>query len=94
MALLISAKINSQIVIREKPSPVLYLAYQPWDHGLGIREDIHFTNWFGMYGSASYGTLGLYKYAGLKDHFKATIGFLIPLEDYRGNHHRQVCMVD
>lgn len=71
---------------RDKPPKAIYLAYQPWDHGLGVRYDQHFWK-IGMYGSASYGTLGLYKDAGLEDHFKFTLGFLIPLDDYMGNQH-------
>ena len=72
---------------REKPRPAIYLAYQPFDHGLGIRGDYHLTSWVGMYSSVSYGTLSLYKYTGLQDHMKYTVGVLIPLQDSNGNQH-------
>jgi hypothetical protein len=73
--------------LRETPHDAIYLAYQPWDHGLGIRYDHHINYWAGLYGSASYGRLGLYKYSGLGQHVKLTTGVLIPFKDWRGNQH-------
>ena len=71
---------------REKPPNAIYLAYQPWDHGLGLRYDQHFWK-MGAYGSASYGKWGLYQGAGLDDHVKLTLGVLVPLKDWMGNQH-------
>lgn len=69
---------------RETPSPTIYLAYQPWDHGLGLRSDYHINHWAGVYGSASYGQWGLYQQSGLGQHVKLTAGILIPYKDYAG----------
>lgn len=71
---------------REKPPNAIYLSYQPWDHGLGLRYDQHFWK-MGAYGSASYGKWGLYQGAGLDDHVKLTLGVLVPLKDWSGNQH-------
>lgn len=73
--------------VREKPPAAIYLAYQPWDHGLGIRGDYHINHWAGMYGSASYGQWGLYADSGLGKHVKLTYGALIPYKDWAGNQH-------
>lgn len=72
---------------REKPPGAIYLAYQPTDHGLGIRGDYHFNHWAGAYGSASYGEWRLYKWSGLGQHVKLTTGILIPYKDWMGNQH-------
>jgi len=78
--------ISVAIVAQERweRKDAIYLSHQPWDHGIGIRGDYHF--WVtGVYGSVSYGTLGLYKQANLKDHFKGTLGLLLPGWDSNGN---------
>ena len=62
----------------------VYIVMQPADFGMGIRGDYHFWK-AGVYGSASYGTLGLYKRASLKKHIKLTAGVLIPLKRYLSN---------
>ena len=72
---------------RETPPNALYLAYQPTDHGLGLRYDQHFNSWAGMYGSASYGQWHLYKMSELGKHVKLTLGALIPYKDWMGNQH-------
>jgi hypothetical protein len=72
---------------REKPPPAIYLAYQPTDHGLGIRGDYHIHYLVGVYGSASYGEWRLYKWSGLGQHVKLTTGILIPYKDWMGNQH-------
>lgn len=69
---------------RETPPPAIYLAYQPWDHGLGLRGDYHFNHWAGIYGSATYGQWNLYKKSGLGQHMKLTAGVFIPYKDYAG----------
>jgi len=68
---------------RDKPSNALYLAYQPWDHGIGLRYDHHVWK-MGLYSSATYGSWGLYKQSGLTNHVKLSAGILIPLADYIG----------
>lgn len=91
IAILTSLSINGMAqdygAFREKPAPAIYLAYQPWDHGLGIRGDYHINYWAGVYGSASYGQWGLYKGSGLDQHVKLTAGILIPWKDWSGNQH-------
>ncbi len=67
---------------REVPPNAIYIAYQPWDHGLGLRYDQYIWK-MGAYGSVTYGNLGLYKGAGLKNHWKFTAGILIPINDDR-----------
>lgn len=81
--LLVTVAMTAQI--REKPLNAVYLSYQPWDHGIGIRGDYHITTWAGVYGSGSYGQWGLYKGSGLNQHVKLTTGILIPYEDGGGN---------
>lgn len=54
------------------------MAYQAIDHGTGIRVDFH-AGEARIYTSATYGYLGLYQQAGLKDHFKFSIGSRIPI---------------
>ena len=71
--------------INEKQLPVAYIAYQPFDYGIGLRGDYYFNNWIGTYGSATWGTLGLYKSAGLKNHIKMTLGILIPVESEKSS---------
>lgn len=78
-------KLNAQF--REKPLPAVYIAYQPWDHGVGLRGDYHLTHWAGFYGSASYGQWNLYRKSGLDKHVKLTAGILIPYKDWNGNQH-------
>lgn len=73
--------------IREKPPSAIYLAYQPAGHGLGLRGDVYVHYLLGIYGSASYETLGHYRHAGLKNHFKLTIGILIGIPDYGDIQH-------
>jgi hypothetical protein len=72
---------------RKTPPNALYLAYQPADHGLGIRGDYHINHWAGVYGSGSYGQWRMYKRSGLGQHIKLTLGALIPYRDDRGNQH-------
>lgn len=72
---------------RDKPPAAIYLAYQPTDHGLGLRGDYHINHWAGVYGSASYGQWRLYKWSGLDQHVKATLGVLIPYKDWGYNQH-------
>jgi hypothetical protein len=88
IVVLLSATVGSMAqdyrAFRERPSHAIYLAYQPWDHGLGIRGDYHINYWAGVYGSASYGEWGLYKMSGLGQHMKLTAGILIPYKDYAG----------
>jgi hypothetical protein len=54
-----------------------YLAFQPFDLGLGLRYDLCFDK-IGFYSSASYGSYYLYKMNGLRDHVKLTAGIMIP----------------
>jgi len=56
-------------------SQTIYLGFQPADLGIVIRGDID-----KFYGSISYGNWGIYKYYGLKNHFKLTAGIMIPLK--------------
>jgi len=72
---------------RETPLPAVYLVTQPTDLGFGVRGDYHLNHWAGAYGSVSYGQWRYYKWSGLDDHIKATLGVLIPLKDFRGNQH-------
>jgi len=71
---------------RERPPSAIYVAYQPWDHGVGLRYDQHFWK-IGAYTSASYGNWGMYKDAGLADHVKLTAGVLVPLSDWNDHQH-------
>lgn len=88
-ALLLSVESTAQYnePFREKPPGAIYLAYQPTDHGLGIRGDYHINYWTGVYGSASYGQWRLYKWSGLGQHVKLTTGILIPYKDWMDNQH-------
>ena len=70
----------------------IYLLHQPVDNGIGVRVDYyplsgkdHGKLIPGLYHSASYGSGGLYKMYGLKDHIKLTTGILIPLEPYNSD---------
>ena len=56
----------------------LYLAYQPADHGLGLRTDYQIGN-IGFYNSLTYGKWGLYRLMGIAPHSKLTFGLRIPL---------------
>ena len=87
LIVLFSISMESVGQLREKPPNALYLSYQPWDHGLGIRGDYHLNHWVGVYGSGSYGQWGLYKSSGLDQHVKLTAGILIPWKDWRGNQY-------
>jgi len=91
LAILLLATIGSTAQyhdnFRDKPPAAIYIAYQPTDHGLGLRGDYHINHWAGVYGSASYGQWRLYKWSGLDKHIKATLGVLIPIKDWMGNQH-------
>jgi hypothetical protein len=85
--ILLSITIALTAQFREKPHNAVYLSYQPWDHGLGIRGDVHLNHRAGIYGSASYGKWGFYQQSGLGDHIKLTSGILIPYKDWIGNQY-------
>ena len=69
----------------KQPVTSIYLAYQPADHGLGLRVDYLRIGKFNLYSSASYGTSGIYKQYGLKSHMKLTQGIMYRIPDYNGS---------
>lgn len=81
LLLLISINVESQIK-NDRPASAIYVAYQPADHGFGIRGDYYINESVGTYGSFSYGNWGLMRYVGVNHHFKATLGVLIPVKRY------------
>lgn len=82
---LVAQKAHGQF--RETPPAAVYLVTQPTDLGIGVRGDYHVNHWAGLYGSASYGQWRYYGWSGLDQHFKSTLGLLIPYKDWMGNHH-------
>ena len=82
---LIGVTARSQIIPEEysRHSNGIYLSYQPADHGLGLRVDYSIGK-LNLYNSASYGTWGVYKEYGVRDHMKLTQGFMIRIPDYMG----------
>jgi hypothetical protein len=63
----------------QKPSSVVYLAYQPADHGMGVRVDHYLNEILGFYGSVTYGNWGVYRTVGYTNHLKATFGTILPI---------------
>jgi len=64
----------------------IWLLHQPVDYGIGVRADYYLpknpdtvVQLPGFYNSVSYGSGGLYKLYGLRDHIKISSGVLIPL---------------
>jgi hypothetical protein len=67
----------------------IYLLHHPVDYGIGVRVDYYplknpdsVVQLPGFYNSVSYGSGGLYKLYGLRDHIKISSGVLIPLRPY------------
>ena len=70
----------------------LYLTYQPIDCGFGARVDYYIKvptreAEVGLYNSISFGNGAVYKYNGLRNHFKFTMGTLLPIADYKNSHY-------
>ena len=68
-----------------------YLSYQPADHGLGIRGDFDFrvkNIIIPLYGSISYGNLGVYRQYKIEHHTKFTIGLQTPPLEFNGMYIR------
>lgn len=53
----------------------VYASLLPADLGTGVRADLGYA-----YGSVSYGNWGVYKETYIRDHWKVTVGAIIPME--------------
>ena len=72
----------------DRPASTIYLAYQPADHGVGVRGDYHLNYILGSYSSLTYGNWGAYDMVGFKNHFKATVGGMFNFSRYGGDYYR------
>lgn len=95
IVLLLCISINVESQSRsEKPSPIIYVAYQPADHGIGVRGDYYLNDILGTYGSLTYGTWGAYDKVGFKNHVKGTIGGMFNFSRHGGDYYRATAGVN